>query len=52
MQITIDKNELEDARWFSAEEARLMMERRHPDGLYAANPYAIAHELVRLALGV
>ena len=48
--ITIDRNELEDARWFSAEEARLMVERRHPDGLYAANPYAIAHELVRVAL--
>lgn len=49
-EITIDKNELEDARWFSAEETRLMVERRHPDGLYAANPYAIAHELVRVAL--
>lgn len=49
-EITIDRNELEDARWFSAEEARLMVERRHPDGLYAANPYAIAHELVRVAL--
>ena len=49
-EITIDRNELEDARWFSAEEARLMVERRHTDGLYAANPYAIAHELVRVAL--
>ena len=49
-EITIDKNELEDARWFSTAEARLMMERRHPEGLYAANPYAIAHELVRVAL--
>lgn len=49
-EITIDKNELEDARWFPADEARLMVERRHPDGLYAANPYAIAHELVKVAL--
>ena len=49
-EITLDENELEDARWFSADEARLMVERRHPDGLYAANPYAIAHELVRVAL--
>lgn len=48
--ITIDENELEDARWFSADEARLMVARRHPNGLYAANPYAIAHELVRVAL--
>ncbi len=48
--ITIDQNELEDARWFPAEEARAMVERTHPDGLYAANPMAIAHELVRQAL--
>lgn len=49
-EITLDQNELEDARWFSADEARMMVERTHPDGLYAANPYAIAHELVRVAL--
>ena len=50
-EITLDKNELEDARWFPAAEARMMVARTHPDGLYAANPYAIAHELVRVALG-
>ena len=49
-EITRDEKELEDVRWFSREEARMMMERTHPDGLYAANPYAIAHELVRQAL--
>jgi NAD+ diphosphatase len=48
--ITLDTNELEDARWFSAHEARMMVERTHPDGLYAANPFAIAHELVKVAL--
>jgi NAD+ diphosphatase len=49
-EIVLDENELEEARWFSAEEARMMIDRTHPDGLYAANPYAIAHELVRVAL--
>jgi len=49
-EITLDEKELEDARWFSAAEARMMVARTHPDGLYAANPYAIAHELVRVAL--
>jgi NAD+ diphosphatase len=49
-EIVLDENELEEARWFSPEEARMMMERTHPEGLYAANPYAIAHELVRVAL--
>ena len=49
-EITLDENELEEARWFDATEARMMVDRTHPDGLYAANPYAIAHELVRVAL--
>jgi NAD+ diphosphatase len=49
-EIVLDENELEEARWFSAKEAGMMMDRTHPDGLYAANPYAIAHELVRVAL--
>jgi NAD+ diphosphatase len=49
-EIVLDENELEEARWFSPKEARMMIERTHPGGLYAANPYAIAHELVRVAL--
>ncbi len=49
-KITLDEKELEDARWFSPAEARMMVERTHPEGLYAANPYAIAHELVRVVL--
>ena len=49
-EITLDRNELEDARWFSADEARMMIARTHPDGLYAANPMAIAHDLVKAAL--
>lgn len=49
-KIVIDQNELEDARWFSAADARAMVERTHPEGLYAANPMAIAHELVQTAL--
>ena len=48
--IVIDEKELEEARWFSAGEARLMVDRTHPDGLYAANPMAIAHDLVKAAL--
>ena len=48
--IVIDEKELEEARWFSAGEARSMVDRTHPDGLYAANPMAIAHDLVKAAL--
>jgi len=28
----------------------MMVERTHPEGFYAANPYAIAHVLVTAAL--
>lgn len=44
--ITVDLTELEDARWFSREEATLMMKREHPDGLAGPHPFAIAHHLV------
>jgi NAD+ diphosphatase len=49
-EIRLDQNELEDARWFSPEEARQMVEHIHPEGLHAANPMAIADQLVRAAL--
>jgi NAD+ diphosphatase len=49
-EIILDANELEEARWFGADEARMMVDRTHPDQLYAANPMAIAHELVKRAL--
>ncbi len=45
--ITIDHVELEDARWFSREEVRAMLEKRHPDRLSAPIPMAIAHHLVK-----
>jgi NAD+ diphosphatase len=45
--ITVDKVELEDARWFSREEVRSMLEKRHPDGIAAPIPMAIAHHLIK-----
>jgi NAD+ diphosphatase len=48
--LLIDAKELEDARWFSHEEARMMIARTHPQGLWATNPMAIAHLLVRAAI--
>jgi len=44
--IVVDRAELEDARWFDRDEARLMMMRQHPDGLAGPHPFAIAHHLV------
>lgn len=45
--ITLDRDEIEDGRWFSRDEVRAMLERRHPDGLSAPHPIAIAHHLLR-----
>jgi NAD+ diphosphatase len=45
-EVVVDYTELEDARWFSRDEARLMLLRQHPDGLAGPHPFAIAHHLV------
>lgn len=44
--IVIDKTELEDARWFSRDEAAAMLARQHPEGLTGPHPVAIAHHLL------
>jgi NAD+ diphosphatase len=44
--IVVDRTELEDARWFDRDEARLMITRKHPGGLAGPHPFAIAHHLV------
>ena len=46
-EITVEREELEDARWFEREEVTAMFEKRHPAGLLAPNPMAIAHHLLR-----
>jgi NAD+ diphosphatase len=45
--ITVDRTELEDARWFPRDEVAAMLMHRHPDGLTATHPYAIAHHIIR-----
>ena len=46
-ELVIDGEELEDARWFSREEVILMLKSKHPEGLLAPQPIAIAHSLMR-----
>lgn len=46
-EIKVDISELEDARWFSREEAVEMLMRRHPGGLSTPPPVAIAHHIIR-----
>jgi NAD+ diphosphatase len=46
VDITVDSSELADARWFTREDARLMLERRHPDGFHVPGKQAIANALI------
>ena len=45
--IVVDAHELEDARWFARDEVVAMLDRRHPEGLSAPTPMAIAHHILR-----
>jgi NAD+ diphosphatase len=46
-EIVVDREELEDARWFSKEEIETMLMRKHPQGLTTPPPVAIAHHIIR-----
>jgi len=45
--LVIDREELEDARWFTRDECASMLKRKHPDGLTTPPPVAIAHHIIR-----
>ncbi len=45
--LTVDRTELEDARWFDREETAAMLTRRHPQKLFTPPPIAIAHHIIR-----
>jgi NAD+ diphosphatase len=49
--LKVDTVELADARWFSRDEVRAMLESRHPDGLTAPGRHAIANILLRHFVG-
>lgn len=46
-EIVVDRNELEDARWFDRSEVAAMLLRRHPQGLTTPAGFAIAHHIIR-----
>ncbi|MET0182454.1 MAG: NAD(+) diphosphatase [Caulobacterales bacterium] len=41
-----DEEELEEVRWFTRDEAKLLIDRRHPDA-FAPTPMAIAHQIIK-----
>jgi NAD+ diphosphatase len=45
--ITMDRNELVDARWFTKAECAAMLMRQHPEKLTTPPPVAIAHHIIR-----
>jgi NAD+ diphosphatase len=49
-RLLIDESEIETARWFEADELRMMLDRTHPQGLTASRPDAIAYHLAQEAL--
>ncbi len=46
-EITMDESELEDCRWFSRDEVKLMISETHPDGLICPPNKAISSALVQ-----
>ena len=45
--LQIDKEELEDARWFSRQDVINMLNNRHPERFFIPPEQAIAHVLIR-----
>lgn len=45
--LTVDKNEIETARWFGRSEVRDMLAGKHPRGLFVPGGHAIAHAMIR-----
>jgi NAD+ diphosphatase len=45
--LAVDRDELEDARWFTRDELASMLKRQHPQGLTTPPPIAIAHHIIR-----
>ena len=45
--IKVDREELEDALWFTREEVALMLTRQHPAKISTPPPIAIAHHIIR-----
>jgi len=46
-EITVDREELEDARWFTRDEVVQMFRGEHPEQISIPPPIAIAHHIIR-----
>ncbi len=46
-ELTLEEEELHDARWFTREEVKMMMEEKHPEGFTVPGPHSIAYALIK-----
>lgn len=46
-KITVDKNEIEEAKWFSLDEVDLIIKNAHPDGITIPTERTIANQLIK-----
>jgi NAD+ diphosphatase len=46
-ELTLEEEELHDARWFTTDEVKLMMEEKHPEGFTVPGPHSIAYALIK-----
>lgn len=46
-ELTLEEEELHDARWFTRDEIRQMMAGKHPEDITVPGPHSIAHALIR-----
>ena len=46
-ELTLEEEELHDARWFTCEEVKLMMEDKHPEGIKVPGSHSIAYALIK-----
>jgi NAD+ diphosphatase len=46
-EVTLEEEELHDARWFTRDDVRQMMEDKHPEGFTVPGPHSIAYALIK-----
>ena len=51
-EVRVDREELEDARWFTRREILQMLTNQHPEKLFCPPPSAIAHHLIKAFVSV
>jgi NAD+ diphosphatase len=45
-EVSVDSGEIQEARWFPRAEVQLMLDGKHPDGLFVPGRHAIARALI------